>query len=303
MFANTVEAPPRTTQFEFEPDQFPYGWRQVREMLPSGKVRHQEIPLTLADLLDPQLEDVMPQNTEHLQCSVDLYNMFHTRYLDKPTIGVFADLKMRWGIAGLEEPAPDIAVVMNLKNKTKSRSSFSVRKEGTRPSLVIEVMSPHYPGDDTEKVTIYKRAGVTEYLIINPYSKELTIDYTLSGYRLRSGVYQPITPDAQGRLFSQTTQVLIGVADHGQRIRLKDAITGEWLLTAAETEKARQQEQDARIAEARRRVKAETLAEIEAQARQAAEARAQVEAQARQEAEARAQALEKRLRELEARVK
>lgn len=310
MFAETFKAPPRATPFEFESDQFPYGWRRVCERLLSGEVRYREIPLIPEDFLDPQLEDVMPQNTEHLQCSVDLYNIFHTRYLDEPTIGVFADLKMRWGIAGLLEPAPDIAVVMNLKNKTKSRSSFSVRKEGTRPSLVIEVMSPYYPGDDTEKVTIYKRAGVTEYLIINPYTKELTIDYTLSGYRLRGGVYQPITPDAQGRLFSQTTQVLIGVTDHGQRIRLKDAITGEWLLTAAETEKARQQEQDARIAEARRRVKAETLVAVEVQARRAAEVRAQVEAQARQTeaqarqaAEARAQALEKRLRELEARLK
>jgi hypothetical protein len=86
-------------------------------------------------------------------------------------------------------------------------------------------------------------------------------------------------------------------------IRLKDAITGEWLLTGAETEKARQQEQDARIAEARRRVKAETLAEVEAQARQAAESQAQAEAQARQATEARAQVLETRLRELEASLK
>jgi hypothetical protein len=124
-------------------------------------------------------------------------------------------------------------------------------------------------------------------LIINPYTKELTIDYTLSGYRLQGGVYQDLVPDAQGRLFSHTTPMLIGVADHGQRIRLKDAITGEWLLTAAETEKARQQEQDAQLAEARCRVKAETLAAVEAQARQAAEA----------------QALETRLRELEAKLK
>lgn len=69
------------------------------------------------------------------------------------------------------------------------------------------------------------------------------------------------------------------------------------------------------FAEARRRVKAETLAEVEAQARQAesqtrqaAEARAQVEAQARQaevqaRQEAEAQALEKRRRELEASLK
>jgi Uma2 family endonuclease len=56
-------------------------------------------------------------------------------------LAVFADLKMRWGIPGLKNPGPDIAVVPGVRDKKRKRDSFDVMKEGTRPCLVIEVVS------------------------------------------------------------------------------------------------------------------------------------------------------------------
>jgi Uma2 family endonuclease len=266
-----------------EPDSFPYGWRYVTEILPSGQETYYEVPLTTADLLDPQMGDQVVQNSKHQRANNELFDMLDNHYEDDPTTEVFNDLKMIWGIDGLKEPAPDIAVVQNIKHKGASRSSFDVVKEGTRPCLVVEIMSEGYPGDDTEKVKIYERAGVTEYIIINPHSTAPTPFYEMLGYRLSSkGKYQPIEHDKLGRLLSQTTQIWFSIEE--ERLRLKDALTGKWLFTASDEKTGR--------------LKAEALAREEAKARIEAEAKALAEAKARIEAEERAQWLEQRLREL-----
>jgi Uma2 family endonuclease len=265
---------------------FTIGWRYVTETLPSGEETYYQIPLTAEDLLDPQLGDQVVQHSKHQSLNHDLVNILNNHYVDDPTIRVFSDLKMMWGIPGLSEPAPDVAVIPHLKNKKQDHSSFDVVKEGTRPCLVIEIMSEGSPGDDTKKVDIYEKALIPEYFIINPHSNEAQPYYEIWGYRLENGKYQPIEFDKRGSLLSQSTQILFSLYKKGQHLRLKDNITGQWLLTTQE-EKAG-------------RLKAEKQVQAEAEARQEAEARMQAEAQARQEAETRMQWLEQRLRELEA---
>jgi hypothetical protein len=184
----------------------------------------------------------MIQGTLHWQCANELYNRFAMRYLDDPQIGVFADLKMRWGIPGLEEPAPDLAIVPNLRDKTAERGTFDVSTEGTRPCLIIEVMSPNYPGDDTDKVRIYARAGIQEYLIIKPYGAHGERDFSLAGYHLIGGRYRPWRPDADGYFTSKGVQVRFGVCTDGHDIELIDAISGDPLRSMAETERARRYE-------------------------------------------------------------
>jgi len=278
-------------------ESFPYGWRDVIKKTPSGELIYDQIPLTAEDFLNPQLGDRMVQNSQHLDSFIDLYNLFKTRYEKDSTTRVFADLKMIWGIPGLKEPAPDVAIVKNIKNKEEKRSSFNVVNEGTRPCLVIEIISPDYPGDDTDKVKIYEQAGIEEYIIIHPHSEKARPFYEICGYRLKGGQYQRIKPDKSGRLFSQSTEVLFGVYNKGRGLRVKDTKTGKWLLTAQESEQKR--------LKAEKQLKAETFArQKEALARQEAEALAQLETLARQkealvrqEAEKRVKALEKRLRE------
>jgi len=300
--------PNRQSEEPEELEEFTIGWRYVTKTLPSGEETYDQIPLTAEDLLDPQWGDQVVQNSEHQDYNTDIYIKLKNHYANDPTVRVFSDLKMMWGIPGLKEPAPDIAVIPNLKNKKASRSSFDVVKEGTRPCLVIEMMSEGYPGDDTKKVKIYEQAGVTEYIIINPHSNEAKPYFEMWGYRLNSvGKYQRIIPNTQGHLLSQTTHIWFCLSKKGQRLRLKDTVTGSFLLTHEESEANRlkaeqkaQEEANARMEEAKARQKAEAQAQVEAQSRQKAEAQAQVEAQARQKAEARTQWLEQRLRELEA---
>ena len=269
-------------------NRFPYGWRYVTRRLPTGDDVYDQIPLTTDDLLNPQEGDQVPQRNEHFQPIVDLVASLKTYYANDPTMGVFGDLIMDWGIPGLAKPAPDITLIPNVKQKDAARGTFKVVQEGTRPCVVMEVMSPGHSGDDTDKVTIYERAGIAEYFLIKPHLERELPYYSLRGFRLVKGVYREI-PRKTGRLLSRSLQLWLEVADQGRQVRLTEVATGRRLLTQIETEAARQQEQAARVA-------AEALAQAEAAARAVSEA-------ARVAAEARAAALEQRLRELENQLK
>lgn len=90
-------------------------------------------------------------------------------FLDtKESTSIMSDFKMLWGIPGLSEPAPDLAVIPNVTTKEVYHSSFNVMAEGTRPCLVVEVVSPKYAGDETTKVDVYEQAGIQEYIIYDP---------------------------------------------------------------------------------------------------------------------------------------
>ncbi|MEM7530667.1 MAG: Uma2 family endonuclease [Chloroflexota bacterium] len=92
--------------------------------------------------------------------------------------------------------------------------------EETKPCLIIEVSSPQFPGDETEKVEIYQRVGVQEYIIIVPNFADKTRKMTMIGYRLIDGVYQPMAADIRGRFLSLTTNVFIELDQENETVRI-----------------------------------------------------------------------------------
>lgn len=63
--------------------------------------------------------------------------------------------------------------------------------------LVIEVVSPDSRNRDKgQKFFEYERAGVEEYWIVDPERRRAEF------YRLREGAYEPVLPDAEGKLHS-----------------------------------------------------------------------------------------------------
>lgn len=283
--ATTESLPHRTPA----PEVLPYGWRYELRKRRDGTEYYHEILLTEEDLLDPQEGDRKMQKTTHARCTVEIFDRLDNYYAEDPTTGVFFDLKMEWGIPGLKNPAPDISVIPNVRDKEADLGSFKVKEQGTRPTLVIEVASPHYRGDDTVKVKLYCQAGVKEYLIINPHDgNQHRKNYRIKGYRLVGQKYEPMKPDSEGRFWSESTGLFFGVSADKQEVILTTA-KGEKLLTAREERQVR--------ATAQQQVQTQVLQ------RQAAEERAQIEAQARLDAETKLQALEARLQELEAKSK
>lgn len=186
--------------------------------------------------MDPQEGDLIIRDTWHTNTVVDLFDALKRRYEAHPDVLVGMDLKMLWGIRGLQNPAPDVVVIPRVRDREKLRPSFDVLKEGTRPVLVIEVVSDgpeHRDNDHDKKVKIYWQAGVPEYLILDPPARTLNPHW--SGYRLDgSGRYQPIAPGEEGRIFSRTTGLWFGIDPDRRALRIVDAKTGERLLLGSE---------------------------------------------------------------------
>lgn len=222
--------------YEESADDDPYrlGWRYRLVRLPDGRTELREEPLSAADLLDPQVGDHVTQNSWHAAVVHDLWDILSWRYESHPDVFVSCDLKMLWRIRGLPNPSPDVAVIPGVQDKTRFRRSFDVHREGTRPALVIELVSDepeHQSADHEDKVEIYERAGIAEYLILDPPNPSCR----LTGYRLdAAGRYQPILPDSEGSLLSATTGVRFRVAPEGRSLHLFDAATGERLLSSSE---------------------------------------------------------------------
>jgi Uma2 family endonuclease len=249
-----VPARKMPADWELEPapkaDPFPYGWRPKYVHLPSGEVIEEQIPLTPEDLLDPQLGDVVPQSGEHFDYAHSTAQVLRDRYSSQPDVYVAGDMKMLWGIPGLEEPAPDVAVIPRYRPRETPPSSFDVLAEGTRPCLVLEVVSPDLAENDyVKKVEIYQQAGIPEYVLLDPPRRATKNRLLLTGHRLGTdGRYREIQPDGEGFLLSETTQLRFGVDRDGKTLVIVDALTGQRLQTSKDLRKELQVERQIRQA-------------------------------------------------------
>jgi len=221
-----------------EDDPFFYGarWKTVR--LPDGSIVDR-IPLTLDDLLDPQLDDEIPQSTQHFRLTFDLLDLLERHFASREDVKVVGDMKMIWGIPGLPGPSPDVAIIPGVWSDDEDWECFDAQREGTLPCLIIEVVSSL----DTEtrrldyerKVPVYERAGIPEYLIYDPPSSYTQDRLLLTGYRLNAdGRYGRIEPDYRGLLRSETTGLLFGVAEDGRKPLVFEGGPGKRLLTGDE---------------------------------------------------------------------
>jgi Uma2 family endonuclease len=224
-------------------DPFRYGYR-IQSSAPGGEVDW--IPLTAEDLLDPQFGDHVTQGGQHFSLVHLLVGTLRRHFESREDIYVASDLKMLWGIPGVKRPAPDAAVITGLPRKPDPEpDSWDVVREGARPCLIIEVVSSKdaktRSNDYDRKVPIYQRAGVPEYLILDPPTRATKGRFLLTGYRLDAkGRYRTIEPNSAGYLLSETTQLLFGVAEDGRSPSIIDAATGQRLLADHDIEAARQ---------------------------------------------------------------
>jgi flagellar biosynthesis GTPase FlhF len=190
---------------------------------------------------------------------------------------------------------PILAWYLTVQNKDEVRTDFLVNEEGTRPSLVVEVVSPRYRKEDREiKVRQYARAGVQEYIIFDRRRQRGQILDEVLGYRLIDNVYVPITPDDEGRILCETVGLLLGL--HDGEVVVVDAQTQERLLRASELEQwAIHAQQQAAEAQQQAAEAQQQAAEAQQRATQAEEEKSQAEQRA-SEAEQRAAQLAELLR-------
>lgn len=296
--ASSTQTRPATTPNPNAPD-WRLGWRDERVRTADGKEEIVQIPLTPDEALHPEEGYTMPVHTEHERIVNELRDMLRAHYAANTDITVFCDLVFKWDHPEIRPFAPDIAIVPQVRNPTADRGEFIVTNEGTRPLLVIEVVSPSSrTGDRVIKVRDYPQVGVQEYLYIDHWQRRGQTVWEIAGFRLDGDRYLPIVPDEDGAVYCEALNLRIGV--EAGRVWIEDGNTGRELLTHLQTQQALQIAEAQAQAEAAARRAAEEQAQAEATARRVAEEQAQAEAAARQSLEARLAELEAQLRQLQA---
>lgn len=208
-----------------------------------GRFELVEWPPTLEDYLDPQLGDKLTQGRPHSQLCHFLFQTISGYFLPDAEVVVLQDVKILLG-PGLPGPSPDIAVIRG--HREKEFWTFRVADQGVLPSLVIEVVSPSDTRirrmDEVNKLELYQRVGIPEYLLVDFPRRANGGRFRLEGHRLGPGRrYRAIEPDAEGRLLSETTGLRFGVSGDGRQIEIFDA-TGARILTPVESLQAAEAE-------------------------------------------------------------
>ncbi|HKI04339.1 MAG TPA: Uma2 family endonuclease [Thermoanaerobaculia bacterium] len=208
---------------------------------PDGNLELLERPLTPEDFLDPQLEDKTTQGRPHADTTLYLTEIVKRHFSSQPDVVVLMDVKHLFG-PGFNAPSPDVSVLRGVPRPDRIQESFDYRKIGVLPCLIIEVVSPKDRRirrvDEEDKVRLYQRVGIPEYLLILPPRRNRPGQrFGLWGYRLGPNRrYRPIEPDGNGRLLSETTGLQFAVSPDGDRIDVFNSSTGERFLTPVEIE-------------------------------------------------------------------
>ena len=264
-------------------DPYRYGWREIPRSLPNGEKIYERVPLTLEDILHPQVGDFRMHTQEHYRFCAYLYDVLTKWVADDATAIVLCDVRVAWAHPIIRPHGPDIAVIFNV-DRQQNWSTFNEVDEGTKPSLIIEVTSPGtYSVDLERKIDHYAQVGVPLYVIVDIAIRRAMPAKRLLGYQLTPDGYELLEPNAEGWLWLAPVNLWLGW--HGEDIACYDA-NGNLIGDYNAVVDARIQAEERAAQEAQARTAAEKRADDADQARAAAEKRADDADQARHQLEA-----------------
>jgi Uma2 family endonuclease len=113
---------------------------------------------------------------------------------------------------------PDVFYVDGVDGRIGRKAWVAWEEGGRLPDVIVELLSPSTAKiDRTVKKDLYARAFRTpEYFLYEPETMRL------EGFRLLGDLYQPLVPNAHGRLWSDQLGLEIGLW-RGEHAGLKDA--------------------------------------------------------------------------------
>lgn len=215
--------------------------------------RMHAIPLRNDDVLYPESDGLPMGETElHRDEIVYLIEAFKKRFQEEAEVYVGGNLFLyyrRGDPRGVI--CPDVMVVRGVP-KLPLRRTYKLWEEGEPPCLVVEVRSDSTEGNDfAGKKGLYESLGIEEYFLYDPLALRPS---QILGFRLADdGRYQPVSPEADGSLVSDTTGVTLRL--EGQLIRMVETATGQSFLRMSEmdaalkeTKKIAAREREARLA-------------------------------------------------------
>jgi Uma2 family endonuclease len=237
---DSVEAQAHTDQSPLAtPDPFPYGWRYVRRVLPSGETGIVTVALTLEDVLHPQEGDQVTHSDIHQQIVNYLYNVFLALVASHPGSVVLNDVRIAWDHPEVKPHGPDLAVIFDVAER-KNWNTFDCTIEGVRPTIIVEVTSPETRNIDlVDKLDEYDLVGVPIYIIIDSVRRKNQVVRRILGYQQVGMAYEPIALDEQGRLWIAPLQIWLSLTNQGvvcynqQNQPIEDYVQAQQALTLA----------------------------------------------------------------------
>ena len=214
MTRTTVHPPPASETARAD-DPFRYGWRFVRRPTPDDPNNLEQVPLTLEDVLHPEVGDFIVHSDRHETDRMYLTAVLRARLEGSGAAIVLSDVRIAWDLPDLRAHGPDVMVIPGIAER-RDWSTFEVAVEGARPALIIEITSPETRENDLErKVEHYARAGVGQYVIVDDVRRGGVRRVRLLDYRLEGGRYRLRPPDGEGRVHLEIADVWLGVeGDH-----------------------------------------------------------------------------------------
>jgi Uma2 family endonuclease len=194
------------------------------------------LPGTTIDPRYPDSDGRPMGDTEfHSIALIELLQALQDRYAADPTVYVATNLI--WYYQEGDPKArkdPDILFARGVAGKHKRRS-FRAWEEKVVPQVLFEVASKDtWRNDVGEKRDLYASLGVKEYFVFDPEGRY--VDPVLQGWKSVKGKPVAVKPSTDGSLLSK--ELGLRLVPEGDRLRLRDAKTGEPILTRAERTEA-----------------------------------------------------------------
>src|SRR5215210_7781716 len=104
---------------------FRYGWRYVRRALPDGREEWDQVPLTLEDVLHPEVGDFHVLSDAHNDDCVYLKTVAKAHLAADESAVVLSDCQVAWDVPDLRPHGPDLAVIFGVRQR-KDWTSFHV---------------------------------------------------------------------------------------------------------------------------------------------------------------------------------
>jgi Uma2 family endonuclease len=188
----------------------------------------------------------MAETDLHRRDLTDTIQTLEDHFADRPRVYVSGNLMLCYQEGNpRKHVAPDVFVAFDVP-KEPARDHYLVWVEGKAPDFVAEITSKSTKNEDQKtKFEVYRDIlRVTEYFLFDPRAEYLKPP--LQGFRLVGRDYASIEL-VTGRLPSEILG--LHLERDGDRLRLFDPATGQYLLTRLE----RQQAAERRAEEERRR--------------------------------------------------
>jgi Uma2 family endonuclease len=205
-------------------DPYRYGFRDEHIDLPDGTSKSVRIALTPEDFLHPHEGDHFVEGSMHDLLRGYLRDVFRMRLQDNPAALVLSNTGIYWDDPKLGHHAPDVSVILGIARPRPHWPSFHVAKEGTRPSLMVELVSPLYRKEDVvDKFREYHQARVPHYVIFDRQHDD--DPWTIKAYLRNPQRYVPQPLEDDGRYWLEELNLWLAV--DGQNIRCFDGDTNE----------------------------------------------------------------------------